>query len=196
MRYLAILIACVACALPAQATVDPDIDQIGVYFDLNADEMCLEVDPYGQFSAYLIITNPSATEIAGISVALCAEGGAIQSGHFWYESWLGIDFYSESCHYMTMSFTEPIPTMGSNVPLVRVDYLFLGEPEVEFYVQPYAGAYYEDGLVEYIDASNNSYPLGISSGDPNLPVAVVNGDCDAVVSATGETLGAVKSLFR
>jgi len=190
MRFLAMLIACVACAVSARATVDPDADQIGVYFDLNADETCLEVDPFGQFSVYLIVTNPSATEIAGINVALCLEGGVLQARHFWYEDWVGIDSYSESCHYMSVGFMEPIPVVGSNVPLVRVDYLLLSEPEVKFYVQPYG-----DGPLEYFDASSNSYPLGISSGDSDLPVAIVNGDCD-VVSATGMTFDAVKSLYR
>ena len=193
MRYLAILIACVACALPAGATVDPDVDQIGVYFDLNADETCLEVDPNGLFSVYMIVTNPSATEVQGIEASLCWSGTAMRIQLTWYENWIGI--FDTLCQGFHVSFYEPVPFVGSNVPLVRIDYILTGESEVEFYLGPEGPQYDPDGLPEYMDASGNIYPLGVSSGDRSLPVAVVNGDCD-VVSTTGKTFGDVKSLFR
>ncbi|MBU8872005.1 MAG: hypothetical protein KOO60_14150 [Gemmatimonadales bacterium] len=196
MRCLVLLIACVACAVPAQATVDPDVDQIGVYFDLDANAVCLEVPLYSTFSAYMIITNPSATEVQGVSVRLCAEGDVTEQLSWWYGTPGGIDYWSESCYCVTFSFLEPVPFVGSNVPLVRVDYLLYGELGAKFFLRQEGDGFYEDGLPAYIDAGGIEYPLGVSSGDPSLPVAVVNGDCNAVVSITGVTLGAVKSLYR
>ena len=193
MRYLAMLIACVACALPARATVDPDVDQIGVYFDLSADEVCLEVAPYSIFSAYLIITNPSATEVQGIEFGICVDGAVTNAGYVWYENWIGQSFFQEGFHCMGLGFEEPVPLVGSNVPLARIDHFLLSDSVVEFYLNKYT--YFADNSSQYWDASGNAYPLGISSGDPDLPVAVVNGDCD-VVSVTGKTFGDVKSLFR
>lgn len=195
MRYLIILIACVACALPALATVDPDIDQIGVYFDLNADETCLEAGPFQQFSAYLIITNPSASAVHGIEVGMCADGPVQRFYANWYESCIGVDYFQGCYNYMSFGFQDPVPFVGTNVPLVRFDYWLLGDSQVEFYLRPLT-EYIPSGLPEYLDASGNVYPLGISSGNPNSPVAVVNGDCSAVVSITGVTLDAVKSLYR
>ncbi len=81
----------------------------GIYFDLNADEVCLELAPYGLFSVYMIITNPSATEVQGVSVRLCAEGDVLENGRWWYGTPGGIDYWNESCYCVTSSFSEPVP---------------------------------------------------------------------------------------
>ena len=191
MRYVAVLIACVACAVPAQATVDPDIDQIGVYFDLNADEVCLEaVDLFSMFSAYLIITNPSASDIIGIDVCLRAEGFVQELGYDWYVGWIGVDWFENGYRCMGYGFNEPVPFDGLNFPLARINYMVVGEGGAAFYLDRFP-----DSFPTYYDSGGNAYPLGFSSGDRDLPVAVVTREC-GVVSTSHATFGSVKSLYR
>ena len=72
--------------------------------------------------------------------------------------------------------------------------MLLAPMGLNFYLGPYSVQSVEDGLPAYVGIGNVIYPLGVSSGDPGLPVASVNG-CNAV-TVEGTTFGGVKCLFR
>ncbi len=191
MRILMILTAFVACALSAQGTVDPDVDQIGLYFDLDANVVCLEAPAYEQLYAYVIITNPSS-EVWGYDLCWCADGPAVQTGVQPYGGTL--QSWSQGCFDCWYGAgTEPYPFVGTNVPLVRLSYFITGESAVQFYMKNSVGP--EGAPPVYYDA-DGSIDLGISSGDAGLPVAVLNGDCGTVVSTDEVTFDSVKSLYR
>ena len=205
MRYLAVFLACVICASLAQATVDSDPDQIGIYFDLNADQTSLDVvgDPYTIFSAYVIITNPAASAVTGIRLSWCSEIVGTTSGFLLgpIEHWYGeysdsLDQFSWCDDGRQLVFYEPLPFVGSNVPVVRLEYTaYFGEPAMEFYLGPIYPQSNQGGLPAYRDADGVFRPLGISSGDTSLPVAILNGEND-VVSTVDSTLDAIKAIYR
>ena len=194
MRFLSVWIAFCMCAVSAQATVDPDADQIGFYFDLTADEVCLDVSVPGTYSAYLVITNPTS-EVYGIAIQVCEVGDLMGLGRSWYGTTIGMDYWTDSCYCAQFGFMEPPPSVGSNVPLVKFDYFLLPDTTGEIYLRQLYDEVNEDGLPAYLGADDIEYPLGISSGDPDLPAAFVNGECN-IVSSAEFSLDAVKSLYR
>ena len=193
--------------MPAQATVDPDIDQIGVYFDLDADQTSLDItgslDFTAIFSAYVIITNPSASAVTGIQFSHCEESVGVSGAAFnlsaidWYGGYSDtLDYFSWCEDGRRLIFYGPLPFVGSNVPVLRLEYtVWVGEPVLEFFLGPFHAQYEPVDYPAYRDADGVYHRLGISSGDASLPVAVVNGDSD-VVSTIDSTLGSVKALYR
>ena len=186
----------------SSATVNPDPDEIGIYFDLNADTVCSTVAPHIPFSAYIIITNPSTAEIWAIEFSLCVEiaGGSesmlFRLGEFWSAGFFDFPMEPDWClDGRAIGFSEPIPQVGDNAVLVRLQYLLLSNIGVEFFLGPHPVETIEDGLPAYGDGDGGVVPLNVSSGDPGLPVAAVNGPCDVVPVVT-KSFSGLKCLYR
>ena len=191
-----------ACGAPSSATVNPDPDEIGLYFDINADTVCMNVAPNIPFDAYLIITNPSSAEVWGIEFSMCTEftGGSesqmFKLSEVWSSGFVDPAVIHDWClDGRAIGFFDPVPQVGANVVLVRLQYMILVDMGVKFFLRPYPVETIEDGLPAYAGVGGVVLPLGISSGDPGLPVAAVNGDCD-VVSVESRTFSGLKCLFR
>ncbi len=198
LGFLAVLL----CASTVTATVDPDPDQLGVYFDLDADENCLTIEPSVPFFAYITITNPSAAEVHGLE---CSYRLAIPEG---FEGLLfrlaaiqpvgicdpTVDNTDPSRGEYIIGLASPLPGNGSNVTFIQWQFMLLENFTVDFYLGPSFTPSLPNGLPLY-EFGGALQPLGVSSGDVNLPVASVNGDCRAVRTET-TNFGSVKSLYR
>ena len=206
MRYpiifLLVAYAVVVGGTPAIATLNPDPDEIGVYFDTNADTVCLTAAPYIPFSAYIIITNPTATEVWGIEFSMCTEiiGGSenilFRLSEIWSAGFLDLGIIYDWClDGRAIGFYEPVPQVGANVVLVQLQYMLLADMGVEFFLGPHPAESIEDGLPAYLGNGNIVVPLRVSSGDPSLPVAAINGECD-VVPVESKTFSGLKCLYR
>lgn len=186
---------------PAYATLNPDPDELGIYFDTSADTVCLTVEPLVPFFAYLVITNPTAEEIWAIEFSLCTEvEGGNNSFLFllnetWYAGFGDIWPLDWCLDGRVIGFGEPVPWVGENVVLAQLQYLLLADLGVEFFLGPHPVETIEDGLPAYMDGNNVIVPLGVSGGDPSLPVAAVNGPCD-VVPVEAKTFSGLKCLYR
>ena len=201
MRFIIVVLLSVAIATPAFATVDPDPDQIGIYFDLNADVTCIEVAPSVPFWAYVVITNPSSAEIFGVEFGLCVdtfgagEGMLFSLGEEWWISVLinpvEFDWCTEG---VTVGSAEPLLPQGANAFVVGLQYMMLTEMSLDFYLVSTPTQSIEDGLPAYLGTGDVVRPLGVSSGDPDLPVASVNG-CNAVTVEVS-SFGGMKCLYR
>jgi hypothetical protein len=191
------------CLLPAVAlaTVDPDPDQIGIYFDLEANEACVDAVVNVPFFAYMIITNPT-TEVRGLSYCLTMEFPAGGDGLLFS---LEIPL-PEGCHpplnpgypaecgpkYMFTCSGPLVPT-GGNVVVRQFQFLLLADVPVNLHlgsVPPGFGA-----PLAYLGPDQEWIPLGVSSGSPDLPVAQINGDC-MVVETARSTFGRIKATYR
>ncbi len=199
MRILVLVFAISVAGTCGYATVDTDPDQVGVYFDINADQTCLSVGPSLPFNVYVVLTNPSQPEVFGyefgyrVVVPPGAEGLVFRlqnlsgcwdwSGDPWYES----DY--------VCGLASPIPIVGSNAILVTWQFMLL-VPDItmEFYLGPAAVESIADGLPAYAN-SDGIFPLGVSSGDVALPVAAVNTDC-MVVAVEQMSFGELKRWYR
>ena len=186
---------------PATGTVNPHPDEIGLYFDTNADTVCNTVAPYIPFIAYLIITNPSADEVWGIEFSLCTEipggheGALFKLGEVWSAGFFDFGMFDWCLDGRAVGFNEPVPQVGENVVLVQLQYMLLANISIEFFLGPHPVEYIEDGLPAYLDGNGVVLPLHVSSGYPGLPVAAVNGQC-SVVPVETKTFSGLKCLYR
>ena len=200
MQQLLGVILVVSFCGTAFATLDPDSDQLGVYFDIEADVNCISVMPETLFYTYVVITKPSEAEVWGLEFHyhLTASEGAehqlLRYGASLPPGTLNLGLQDIWTGEYVISFASPLPGNGTNDVIVTWQFMMLEEFILDFYLGPTATQSIEDGLPAYL-YDGAIYPLGVSSGDPSLPVASVNGDCRAVV-VEGATFGRLKCLFR
>jgi len=190
---------CLFLARPGFAALNDEPDQIGVYFDEEALEVCLDVPASTEFDAYMIITNPSSVVESGL-FAVCTEVPPGLEGFLLLigRTWPGgcpppIDTgLIEPCRLgYAVGCGHPIPPGPGGVVVMTHQYMLLAEMPVDFYLGPGIGL--ETPI--YGGPSGEEIPLGISSGSPDLPVASINGGC-TVVPVETSTFGSMKSLYR
>jgi hypothetical protein len=201
MKPLIAFLLSLILALPAFATVDPDPDQIGVYFDTDADLTCIDVPPSTPFWAYLIVTRPTSPEVHGIEFSLCEEvedgyqGMLFRLSAVWTNGGINPPFPIDWCNEaVAHGFAGPVLPVQGNAVLVSMQYMLLAPVSLDFYLGPYPVQSIEDGLPAYLGADHEIISLGVSSGDPDLPVASVNG-CNAI-PVESRSLGDIKANFR
>lgn len=181
------------------AAVDPDPDQIGVYFDLEAETVCREASANVPLYAYIIITNPTS-DVLGSYFTVCSEvppgfeAMLFTLPRIWPEGCpppIDTSIIDECQLGYMYSCYEPITPGPGGVVVMTHQYMLLGDIPVDFYVGPLPGG----DFPAYRGADDAIIPLGISSGSPDLPVAQINGDCRVVPVETA-TFGRLKGLYR
>jgi len=190
MRRICLLSA-LLLPLVAAAQVDPDADGIGIYFDTTATltSATVPVIPPGevQLNAWLVATRMSVPgfirHFEGLVEWDYAEGLVLPgiSAGFDMCREMPVSNYDNMCTYVE---TGALAT-GAAVVLVRYDITLYGDLEPMRFRIPSFRLWLESGA---------EVVLSPSSGDWDLPVAVINGP--APVATQGATWGAVKSLFR
>lgn len=174
------------------AQIDPDPDGIGLYFDEEATLTCKTVPAFVQFDAYLCLTNPSSPNGAsGFECRLEFPATILRT------------FDVIDTTYQNL-FSSPDYLVGFGAPLPAADVIVLThigffnlqlDTRQEFFVKPIerpsvpGAACYADGLDPRL-----LIPLNSSSGSWDLPVAVINGECN-VIANEGSAWGRVKSLY-
>lgn len=198
MRFLLALLIITALAAPnASAVVDPDPDGIGVYFDLDAEITETIETPSVPFDAYVILTNPTRAEIHAISFSFNINVPPESEALFFrlsYEVVFGcIDpllefnpFYGD----VWCGGTVPIPGSPA-VVLLRWQFMLLAPVSAEFYL---GQSILSDPPTMAYESEAGPVPMNVSSGDPALPVAMINGT--GVVTSEDATFGSLKALYR
>ena len=172
--------------LPAMGVTDV----IGIYFDLEARNQCIEL-PTGTHHAYLIATSLSAeTGMSGWECQILNDGPSTVME--WDLQWQAINVYPPPG--FGVGFTTPMPRADSMVLLDISFFLFDVQP-AHFYIQPWYLPSIE-GVPVYAAGGDpgDLRPLYQSTGGPDNPVAVINGDCP--VDDKAQTWGGLKALYR
>jgi len=199
MKKLLAMLAVALLASGALAQVDPDPDGMGVYFDTAGTMFCTSTAaPFEQITAYLLITNPSATSGgSGWEAWVTVEGGVVAP------SWTlaaGLDVDPSDQGFQVGIGTGGLALPYGETVVVATYSAFVQVPDavVNFYVEGVPGSTSFPSSPGYA-AGNDAgdlRPLQVSSGTGmGLPVASVNGDC-GVVANEDLTFSNVKALFR
>ena len=193
MRILLVLSLLAIFFIPqASAVIDPDPDGIGVYFDVNAETVHLSVDPSVVFEAYVILTNPSANQIEAFEFLYELVVPPGMEGFVFT-----LNSYFPDCINCVFIFDDeivvglPIPVSLNNPHILMVQQFLLVAPlEGQFFLGLTSGEY---GQLAYL-SEGEMITMHPSSGNPDLPVAMINGE--GVVPIERTTLGSLKALFR
>ena len=202
MKKLVVLLMVSLMATSAFAVVDPDPDMIGVYFDVNADNNCLTTGPSVPFFAYVCVTNPTAQAIdayefgyqmavpAGMEGMIFRLATNIANGA---ASGVDVGVSGPTGGDVIVGLATPLP--GGPVVIVHsFQYMLLAAMEVPVFLTASSSPSLPGGLPVVQEAGGDLMTLGTSTGGPDIPVAMVNGDCPVAVES--DTWGGLKSLYR
>lgn len=74
MKKLLVLVVAMAMASSAFAVIDPDANSIGIYADMEADIVAMDVVAFVPTNIYLILTNPDFAELYGFEAGYHFDG--------------------------------------------------------------------------------------------------------------------------
>jgi hypothetical protein len=188
-----------ALATPALAVVDPTPDTIGIYFDLDADQNSLIVPPSVPFSAYAILTNPTEAQVSAFELSYRVEIAPAMTPYFfrlnlvvgWAGSFIPEPIYDVFADEIMYGAATPLPTTEATV-LVQWQYMLLAHMIVGLYLGPTTTQPGGGGVLAYYPETD-PVPMTLITGDPEIPVAVINELVDPV---TPTSFGALKALYR
>jgi hypothetical protein len=192
---LGIIVVSVAFVVAAQA--DPDPDGIGVYFDEAATMNGVFAEPGEIVDGYLIATNLTHAEPVVYWEATVRATGPVENvwgvprGGGW-DSWN--DMPGGLQDIMTVWYLgDPLPVQEI---LVLADMHFTLYLDVDELVWIYVAGYADNEIPRYQtgtfdDPYYEMYPV---SGDPEYPVAVINGE--PPIAARSQAWSNVKALYR
>jgi hypothetical protein len=188
MKKLVVL-ACLVLAANAFAQIDPDDDGVGLYQDQGGTIHCWQADPSVPFTAYIVLTNPTAGGVRGWECKLNYDTVFVFLLNTVYNgSAVNPCTPPEFC----VGLGSSLP-VGPAVWLAELTLLLLIPGSQDFYMDVTSSPTVPGELV-YLDEALAPVIMRQSTGGPTIPVANVNGDCP--VDADDATWGGVKALYR
>ncbi len=188
LTWASLLAGLASTLAPGSASGVPDV--IGIYFDTEAMNHCVSLPP-GEHHAYLIVTNlVDPGGIGGWECRILTDGPLVVTQ--WDLLWEGINVFPPPG--FGVGLVTPMPRQEIMV-LLEITFQLLSTEEVDFFIHPWFQPSLEDVPV-YASGLNPGIlrPLHQSTGGPDDPVAVINGDCP--VQDEVESWGGIKALYR
>ena len=208
MKKLVVLLLASIVASSAFAVVDPDPNGIGIYFDLEANVLELDIAPSVPFNAYLILTNTTAPAVSAYEVGyLNVVPAGSEALVFRLASTIangvvtGLDLGDSSdilAGDHIVGLAAPLVTSPATV-LHAWQYMVLA-PTVS--IEMYIGAASQSSIPGtqpvVLDADSSTlFQAAQSTGGADMPVAGVNTEPGVIpVGVEEASFGSVKSLFR
>jgi hypothetical protein len=196
MKKLLAMLAIALLASSAMATVDPDPDGMGVYFDLDGDVVCTTTAaPFSNVVAYLLATNPS-TGISGWEANIDVLGAAVAPA-WTLAAGLDVDMSAAGFQVGIGTGALALPAAPAVVLATWSGFVMAPTDVIEFFVSGVPGSSSFPDSPGYAagDNAGDLREFQVSSGTGmNLPVAGIN-TC-TVVANEDMTFTNVKSLYR
>lgn len=192
MKKLVVLMMAMLVASSAFAIVDPDNDMMGVYFDMNADMVCVEgAAPYSNHVAYLVLTNPTFDALYGYEAGLDIMGPAILlTNVFANPQALNVgDNTNQIVGFGAPTMTEPVTLLAT----MELLYTAVDGTPVEIHLHGTEPSSMDPMYPVVLLADGELRSYGISAADGL--VAQINGTC-GVVATEEMSFDNVKSLYR
>ncbi len=187
LLLVALLVVWPTCTF---ASLDPDRDSLGVYFDSAGNQVRISRPLFATINVYLVLMNASGTT-DGFECTVSRTGAeSIHLGDTYPNQTIDIDSRSEG---YAVGAAYPFPVNGNATVLCTFGIMVITAGAVEFRIGPGAIPSMPGGL-PVVTGDDVLRRCGVASGDVRLPVAIINGGSPVSVEAT--TFGAVKSLFR
>ncbi len=205
MRKFLALVVIASLALSAVAIaqpVDPDPNQMGVYFDTDATVNCApDLAPGGQISIYLMLTNPTYPQVSAWECRLIWD----QMGGGFYGSWTlangGLNV-GDLTNPMNLLFAvgtgaQPIVTSPATILAQWDGYYAFGSGST-FTLTQYPGtqSFPNEQLPGYAADEYTLVPCGVSSGSVDVPCAAFGAGQCAPIANEDTSWSNVKELYK
>ncbi len=194
MRWLLGLVLLIAVSPQGvDAVIDPTPNSLGVYFDQNADSREVFVGPSMPFFAYVILTNPTYSDVWGFEFGYSIDGADLPNQMFRLQNTLppnSIDL-GNSADFVAgdyvVGLADPLPGSPA-VILVQWQFMLLTPTVAGITLSSSTVQSIPDGLPAY-EAGGVVVPLVLENN-----CTLINQDCGLAIEA--RTFGAVKTLYR
>jgi hypothetical protein len=198
MKKLVVLtLAALAISSMAYGVADPDVNSMGIYFDLNADVFETVAPVYVATPVYVILTNPDFDAVYGFEFGYTVEGlgGSLFSG-ITFAGTGPIDVGGVAGNHI-VGLGAPMPTSPATL-LATLTYIFLSSDTMSWTLTGSTPNSTVGSVTPNVLLANDFIlPCGLSAGlvDGAPQVCAINngGGVVAVEEASWE---GVKSLYR
>jgi len=192
MKKLVVLLMAMLVATSAFAIVDPDDNMMGFYFDLEADNPCVDgIAPYSQVPMHLVMTNMTADALYGFEAGYTMEGnGMVLATVFANPS--VIDVGSAGNHIVGFgapSMTAPVTLLAT----LTVMYMDTTMGPLDFMLHGTTPSSINPEFPVVLLADGELLSVGLSAAVG--AVSEINGGC-TVVATDNVSFDSVKSLYR
>jgi hypothetical protein len=194
MKSIITLITSLLLATVALAVVDPGPDCVGLYFDMEAEQYCLDgVTPYQTVPLYLILTNPTFADLYGLECGVRIDGNCmvLSLTLAWPTSPVlpGPDLGN-----LIVATGAPRPTSeATHLATASLLYLATDLSPVHFYLGGSDPSSIHPDFPSLLLAGGEVIMACKSVADG--PAAQINGECQ-VVASEARTFDSLKSLYR
>lgn len=203
MKTVLALLLVSLMATAAFAVVDEDPDMMGIYFEPTADTNCLTVGASTPFFMYVCVTNPTAGAIDAYEFGYQVEVPAGMEAMIFR---LSTNIANLVANGVDVGVSGPLggdvivglatPLPGGEVVVVHsFNYMLLAPMTAPVYLTASSSPSLPGGLPVIQEAGGDLMTLGLSTGGPEIPVAVLNGT-ECPVAVEQDTWGGLKSLYR
>lgn len=176
-------------AAPARGALDPDPDSLGLYFDTAANSNCAALQPWTTGGFYLVLCNPTAA-VEGVACSIELVG--VTYGLTTFQPRPGATNEVASTTVVRIS-SWPFPLAPGPIMFGTWGLLLMEPGRLDCHLRPHPDPSLPRDL-PVIRRDGQWLLCGTASGNVDLPVAALNGDCPVADQTT--SFGAVKSLFR
>lgn len=196
MKKLVVL-ACMLMACNAFAIADPDANSVGIYFDMTADTTNdTATNPYGNSTAYLLLTNPTTNGILGweATITYVVENAVCGNVAYALPDPTHLDG-DPAADGFAVGYATPSP-VSDVIHLLTITTFYCGDC-TSFFLSP-ATVPGIEGTMAFLDGEDvgRLVPMAPSSGSFDEPVAGIGMSCVPVVATEASSWGSVKSLYR
>ncbi len=197
-KILMLLVATMLVASSAFAILDSAPDNIGLYFDTNADVVCANAAFIDHVPAYFILTNPTMASTRGFELGMNVTNRVNSSITVTYPisatdvgaAGTGGNDFNYIAGYAVPMLTTPATLLAT------LDIFFLDSAPLDFILGPASPSSDLNGMSPMIMLEDFSLVVGNTSNEPGLPAAQINAPQCMVVDNEEASFGAVKALFR
>lgn len=197
-KTLMLLVAGMFLASSSFAVIGTDANNIGLYFDTNADVVCSPGVFLTHYPAYIMLTNPTEVTTRGFELGVKLVGAVNTSLTPTFPVPTtdvgGAGNGGNDINYIA-GYSVPIPTSPATI-LVSLDIFYLDFTPIDIVLGPSGPSSDPNGTNPMLVKEDFTLMVAETVNMPGMPAAQIGAPECTVVDAEDASFGAVKALFR
>ena len=197
MKFSAILLLFLILASGAWAVLDPDPDQMGIYFDTEGDLFCIDASFASMVPIYILYTHPTLSAVRGFECGMniSTEGipGSVVLNTIYPVNALNMGSRSGNDFNYIVGYASPVPTTIATV-LATLEFFYMDPTQLDLTLGPANPASLGSELPVILCEDFSLLPVGTSTRF--TPSAQINGELCRVIATDEATWDSIKAMYR